>query len=364
MKRNHDKEKDSLWSIIIPKIIDQEHIYFPYMDMEVGQDRVILDISNDGAKTFRRIAFDSLNNRGGIWDFVMYNNQIGALLGGDFLLITKDQWNTYKCIDLEGIYYKLWRPMFFLDSSNLVLYWINEARKLNLDDYTVEEYYKPEPQLPGEDEKIVYGIYFENDTLGWASGGQTYGSGELKKDIIWKTTDRGKHWAVKHEYKQGESFGISRIVMNGKNGMAVGGWGIIIETNDGGETWNYIESSYEHQHSIFYKIEYAGSYPILATNLGGIQRLENDTRSEEENGGFAAQVYPNPASDQVTVALTKELGGEAVITISDMQGRPLLTHRTRDFMPEIDISSLNSGIYAVSIHTGNAVITKKLSVAK
>lgn len=66
--------------------------------------------------------------------------------------------------------------------------------------------------------------------------------------------------------------------------------------------------------------------------------------------GFAG-IFPNPATDLLTVT---GIQGDAHVTISDLQGRLLITQWVKSGEAAIDVSKLTSGIYLVEI-SGNDV---------
>ena len=65
------------------------------------------------------------------------------------------------------------------------------------------------------------------------------------------------------------------------------------------------------------------------------------------------RVYPNPASDKITVELENERTGNVMISIIDVNGRRVayesVSKQTVNLMHEIDLSSLNSGFYFIEV---------------
>ncbi|MDB5272802.1 MAG: Ricin lectin [Chitinophagaceae bacterium] len=72
----------------------------------------------------------------------------------------------------------------------------------------------------------------------------------------------------------------------------------------------------------------------------------------EEN----AMVYPNPATDQITVQVTTT----AQVSVYNSQGAEVLPSSSIASTQSIDISSLAAGMYLVKIQTGSDVITRQV----
>lgn len=57
------------------------------------------------------------------------------------------------------------------------------------------------------------------------------------------------------------------------------------------------------------------------------------------------QVFPNPASTQLSVTLPDQQG---VLQITDMEGRVVLVQNTKNFVEHLDIEAFSNGIYSLS----------------
>jgi hypothetical protein len=71
------------------------------------------------------------------------------------------------------------------------------------------------------------------------------------------------------------------------------------------------------------------------------------------------QVYPNPASNYITIATEVETG---TIRILNLLGQEMSSHQISSTLTGIDITDLTEGIYFVSIESGSMKITKKIKV--
>jgi hypothetical protein len=85
------------------------------------------------------------------------------------------------------------------------------------------------------------------------------------------------------------------------------------------------------------------------------------TGIEEQSGANAFALYPNPASSQVTLTFEKALPADAMITISDVLGKALLTTDSgNQESVHIDLSAFASGIYFVKVSAGGKSTVKKI----
>jgi hypothetical protein len=88
--------------------------------------------------------------------------------------------------------------------------------------------------------------------------------------------------------------------------------------------------------------------PVTATVTGTVGISENDASA-------VGYVYPNPATDLLSVALNKNITGKVAVAILDVTGRVVSegSYNTSDKI-EININSLSKGAYLVRISTDSA----------
>lgn len=77
----------------------------------------------------------------------------------------------------------------------------------------------------------------------------------------------------------------------------------------------------------------------------------------QENG---MTIYPNPASDQLTIEVQKE--GSASISLIDSKGVVLVSEKMNGFTKTFNTSKLSSGIYFVELTDCNTISTKKIMI--
>ena len=110
---------------------------------------------------------------------------------------------------------------------------------------------------------------------------------------------------------------------------------------------------------------------LSATNWRTDGTTDGETTEMEipvvfENAGFG--MFPNPATDQLTVEVNMEAENDVQVAVTDASGRVAVQqHRTLgkgDNKMQIDLGSLSNGIYFVQVRNGDAVNTRKLVVQK
>ena len=260
----------------------------------------------------------------------MYNNKIGVICTLDEVIITKDNWKTYRAVKHEGEYDFIGYSIYFIDSSNVAIHKrkpINtEYVLLNIDNEVFLPYNEPDTSTYKGNLKFIHNVCFINDTLGFACGGQEYGVGQFASDIIWKTTDKGRHWDMVFENTVPSTFPVQEIKFeNAAHGVALGGWGKIMETLDSGKTWHYLVGHKYMQNTIIGSVEIIDGYVITSAGAA-IMRYEEVTSSIEE-APEAFSVYPVPAHSggALHIAMGANLSGTADISIYDLRGTRIST---------------------------------------
>jgi len=81
------------------------------------------------------------------------------------------------------------------------------------------------------------------------------------------------------------------------------------------------------------------------------------------NNGISFTIWPNPAREELQVAIPEVPGRELVIRISDLAGRTLTTQRNAQLIPGqtlvIDTGFLSPGIYFIRLESGNLRTVRK-----
>jgi uncharacterized delta-60 repeat protein len=107
-----------------------------------------------------------------------------------------------------------------------------------------------------------------------------------------------------------------------------------------------------------------GIYDVKVTNTQGCTYIATDTITNIPTAIHApgkrdhVSMFPNPASDQVTISNT--LSVPLSITVYDMSGRKLITTTGSSKHIPVSIQQLNAGIYLVEVNDGEHTLIQKL----
>ena len=95
------------------------------------------------------------------------------------------------------------------------------------------------------------------------------------------------------------------------------------------------------------------------------QLLGTSTEDLAEDG-YSMVLLPNPAIDQVTVKIGSIINETAVLELKSMDGKVISTQRVNingdETQVNIDLTTLTSGLYFVSLQSRDKVLTKKLMI--
>ena len=74
-------------------------------------------------------------------------------------------------------------------------------------------------------------------------------------------------------------------------------------------------------------------------------------------------MYPNPATDQVSIAMKESFGKVVNVNITSVSGAMVRTIQAENNgLLSINTSDITSGVYMVTVSSGNNVYTQKLIV--
>ena len=97
---------------------------------------------------------------------------------------------------------------------------------------------------------------------------------------------------------------------------------------------------------------------ILKTTNVGLGIIEKNISQESKY-----TIYPNPATDKITITHHDELINEAAVSIFNINGEMILNNMIQNQNKfEMNISSLSKGIYFVKIQTKSEIESKKLVI--
>ncbi len=86
--------------------------------------------------------------------------------------------------------------------------------------------------------------------------------------------------------------------------------------------------------------------------------------TEEVANEFGVSVFPNPASDMVTVSFDLNNAASAIINIVDMTGKVVASQVASNGTSSVSINTaaLSAGVYSINFTANNSTVTKKLVV--
>ena len=113
-------------------------------------------------------------------------------------------------------------------------------------------------------------------------------------------------------------------------------------------------------------LDTAGNIFIADQNNNKIRKITNNViitaLNETEYHPNSIMVYPNPASDQINIALQKPVSG--TISILDVQGRTLISTNIYGITTNLQVSELTTGMYILQISSDTLSLTQKINIIK
>jgi photosystem II stability/assembly factor-like uncharacterized protein len=189
-----------------------------------------------------------------------------------------------------------------------------------------------------------------------------------------KTTDGGITWA----FTELPFFGISFAIdfLNQNEGWSVSGYKFL-RTSDGGNTW-FGEPTPDS--AIVYDIQFVDQYTGFACGEGGaLLKFTSFKKPQVDKPTFELmQNYPNPFSEKTTIRFTvlsqdSDVPTRVKIKLFDILGNELSTLVDEEFYwgfyeselnPAKQNLALSSGVYIISLISGDCFISKKLIYLK
>lgn len=353
-QREHLNTNDSIWNLGFGFVYDAENIY--YTDVYMA----IIEKSTDGGKTFKRKLIQNIPdyNDNRLYVIKMYNKNLGAAVAERELIITKDNWETSEVVKTPANAFP-GDVLFFIDSNNIAMsreYRLgHDFMRYDIKNHEWSLYFKGEDYEDILAQKNLSDVFFISDSVGFACGWQDTTLNEFSKSVIWKTTNRGKYWEVIFDELHYPNIGLSSIrFRNASHGIAVGGWGMIVETSNGGKTWNYITPP-KGLKTAGLKVAFAGESAVFSTAYGGIYRLDPLPLSIEKNITNKKDIKVIQTLDELKISIKDSRNKKYRLEIIDVMGRRVIESTISSGIGNvynpINIEQLNNGsyFYAISI---------------
>ncbi|MCK5742933.1 MAG: hypothetical protein KAH48_11995 [Chlorobi bacterium] len=361
-------------------------------------EKPIIKKSTDGGKTFKRMIIDTLVTDPGrrLYGFVMYDTNIGFAANDYFWFVTKDGWETFEKYENAwyGKYPNSHIAPFFMDNNTIGAWYTSRSSEIRTQYFSKYDIEKEEwtvlsgiPRDPPESEYIQYlnDLCFVNDSLGFACGAQTTGDGDTAIELIFRTEDGGVTWDRIRKELYHPRFGLSYIeAYDSKNIIAVGSYGKIVVTRDGGENW-LVDTLPKMENNPYgamsLTITWAGQTPLIGTfsNGGGLYRYEGDffdfSVEDTTNPDVITEEYANVgvrvrnSTRSLYISIDDEQFRKYELKIFDIQGNPeqstIIQSGIGNSFRSVNIEGLKSGAYlymvscdGLPVRSGKFVVTR------
>lgn len=162
-----------------------------------------------------------------------------------------------------------------------------------------------------------------------------------------------------------------------QTGWAVGGYGTILKTTNGGLNWlpmygdtlgwlksiNFIDSQ------TGWITGFSGA--ILKTTNGGVTYLKPEIQNETPASISLSQNYPNPFNPSTVINYSLPTSGLVTLKLYNIQGREVATiinefkeGGNHSFSIDAAMYGLSSGVYLYQMTSGGTAITRKMVLLK
>ena len=361
-----------------------------FIDVQFVNDSVGFISGSGGAllkTTDYGLSWTNVNNTGNSFAFSFHfpGDSVGYALGGNSLFKTVDQGINWVALPAISTFDKN-NPFFLNDSTGFflaaygIIYkttdggmnWSNFST--NCSETIVEEdIYFPDQNtgyfggwygtcasrtmdegntwqvLDGNLLSTIKAIYFPSVSTGYMAGYVNWQTGGVQK-----TTDSGNTWIIQntpiHHYN-------SIYCTDTSTCYAVAYDGAIIKTTDGGANWQQQISGTTHPLRKIYCTDANTCYAVgdsgtvLKTMNGGVTGMTNYLSDI-----FDITIFPNPASDKLTINLH---ASDYEVAVYDSMGERICKIRNQN---KLDVSNFSDGIYFVKVFDGRNYYCKKMIV--
>ena len=210
-------------------------------------------------------------------------------------------------------------------------------------------------------------VQFLNDDYGWVSA--IYGR-------IFFTNNGGSTW---QEINTGIFQSLNEIYfIDINNGWVVGDAGTILRSRDGGANWvtQFSDVATNTLSSVCFIdtlngwVSGEGGTIIHTSDGGGIVSVENEDNTHIKSANYIlSQNYPNPFNSSTTIRWQLPETGFVTIKIYDVLGREVKTLLNEDLSAGkhkivLDVTQLSSGIYFYQLKASDFIQTKKMVLVK
>jgi len=291
----------------------------------------------------------------------MLNIDIGLAEADSVYSITFNGWHnfeSYSNFNKDGTkIITLANKIHFLTDSIALINDAGGILQFNIYTREVVSRTKPPRDTINDIGRIMWNFDMVDEKMGFGCGVKRINGNQINIDIIYKTIDGGKSWEVIYEeHNDPQINGLRYIAFYDKwNGVAVGQYGKILMTNDGGESWIWPEMPERWEESTSHAavawVDWSSKYPIIATIDGGIYRYEGDFFDFDKQDLLNAAIteYPECGVDSMSSEINFDWGSvkDAVFYHFQLSLEPDLNsfiYEKKDFAKHsLKVGDLDSG---------------------
>jgi photosystem II stability/assembly factor-like uncharacterized protein len=200
----------------------------------------------------------------------------------------------------------------------------------------------------------IRSMYFFDENWGFAAGGD----GRFLK--ILETQDGGSSWKTRLEKDNHENYSyLNRIYfIDGESGYAIGSYGTIVKTEDGGVTWMDVESITSNSLT---DIAFIDPGTGLACGNSGTIIKYSDPSWVNEGPEFSynrLECHPNPFRSELSVSTFLPKESPVIIRLLSLGGQEISRWNIGSVTPgcfhtELSLEELPQGVYMIQLKTNN-----------
>ena len=313
-----------------------------------------LRITKDACKTWDTVNFEPNDLR---LNYIYMADSLNGIIcgqpypsGDPHLLFTNDGWKSYKAIPRDSLPLELFLFGAYMEGTDTLMFITCKGDRTFVNWSYDKSITWTTDTLNGIGTANPYFKRFIKAPTGeyWLVGYLANGIGDQSYDVIYKLDKIGGTWTKVYSGDLEPTFGLQEIAFGDSlNGVAVGQFGKILRTTDGGETWFQEFLTYngkiDDTDPPVMHVEYCGSTPLIGDFDGRIFRLEDDGTGDVEEASFFC-LYPNPASEFINIDEAM-LNGSNNIELYNALGIMVLD--VSPAVSRINISVLSAGIYSL-----------------
>lgn len=294
-----------------------------------------------------------------------------------YVWVTNDGWNTWRRVMNNESHPYFGVTNFWMFSEDYFTYTDNRGFFWRTTDagksWNGAYFDKIDSVYPGMSDYC-----FVNDSIGYMCGYAKRGYGDTSKDIIWKTTNGGISWDLIYnmEYDTTDfqwNWGLQKIsFLDELTGVAVGQFGKVLSTTDGGVNWDWELLKLEdgqvvHGAAPAMTVAYAGKHVLVTAFDEGIWRgtqipTSINTQNRQQN---KILTYPNPCNDYLYFQFPHELlGYYTTLQVFDINGN--LVAQEEIYIQQGRLKYIHeiqtSGTYFWQVEVGGEIFSGKFIV--